>query len=74
MKHNCMRMIRLISNLLDITKLESGLIKPNKENADIVSVIEDIVQSAASYIKSNDIELIFDTNIVLYTSLQYVLF
>lgn len=63
MKQNCMRMIRLINNLLDITKLDSGFIKLNKKNGNIVNVIEEIVQSVASYVKNNDIELIFDTNI-----------
>ena len=63
MKQNCMRMIRVINNLLDITKLDSGFIKLNKKNGDIVSVVEDLVQSVASYVKSKDIELIFDTNI-----------
>lgn len=62
-KQNCKRMIRLINNLLDITKLDSGFIKLNKKNGDIVSVIEDIAQSVASYVKSKDIELIFDTDI-----------
>ena len=63
MKQNCMRMIRVINNLLDITKLDSGFIELNKKNGDIVSVVEDLVQSVASYVKSKDIELIFDTNI-----------
>jgi PAS domain S-box-containing protein len=63
MKQNCLRMIRLINNLLDITKLDSGFIKLNKKNGNIVSVVEDIVQSVASYVKSKDIELIFDTDI-----------
>ena len=63
MKQNCMRMIRVINNLMDITKLDSGFIKLNKKNGDIVSVVEDLVQSAASYVKSKDIDLIFDTNI-----------
>lgn len=62
MKQNCLRMIRLINNLLDITKLDSGFIKINKKNGDIVSVIEDIVQSMAAYIKSKGIEFIFDTD------------
>lgn len=63
MKQNCLRMIRLINNLLDITKLDSGFIKFNKKNNNIVNVVEEIVQSVASYVKSKDIELIFDTNI-----------
>lgn len=63
MKQNCLRMIRLINNLLDITKLDSGFIKINKKNGDIVSVVEDIVQSIASYVESKQISLIFDTDV-----------
>lgn len=62
MKQNCLRMIKLINNLLDITKLDSGFIKVNKKNDNIISVIEEIVQSIAVYVKSKDIELIFDTD------------
>ncbi|WP_411680286.1 ATP-binding protein [Clostridium thailandense] len=63
MKQNCLRMIRLINNLLDITKFDSGFAKLNKENDNIVNVVEDITQSIATYIESKDIELIFDTNV-----------
>ncbi|MFL0194371.1 ATP-binding protein [Clostridium sp. WILCCON 0269] len=63
MKQNCLRLIRLINNIMDITKVDSGFIKINKQNGDIVSVVEDITQSVASYINSKDIELIFDTNV-----------
>lgn len=63
MKQNCLRMIRLINNLLDITKFDSGFIKLDKKNDNIVNVVEDITQSVATYIESKDIELIFDTNV-----------
>jgi len=63
MKQNCLRMIKLINNLLDITKVDSGFIKLNKKNGNIVSVIEDIIQSVVGYGKSKEIEIIFDTDI-----------
>lgn len=63
MKQNCLRLIRLVNNLLDITRLDSGAIKISRRNGNIVSVVEDITQSVASYIKSKDIQLIFDTNV-----------
>ncbi|OOM73672.1 sensor histidine kinase TmoS [Clostridium puniceum] len=64
-KQNCLRMIRIINNFLDITKLDYdfGLIKLNKRNGNIVSVIEEITQSVALYIKSKNISLIFDTDV-----------
>lgn len=62
MKQNCLRMIKLINNLLDITKVDSGFIKMNKKNGNIVSVVEDIIQSVVGYGKSKEIEIIFDTD------------
>lgn len=63
MKQNCFRLMRLINNLLDVTKLDSGFLALNKVNDNIVSVVEDITLSVADYIKSKDIELIFDTDV-----------
>lgn len=64
-KQNCLRMIRIINNFLDTTKLnsDSGFIKLKKRNGNIVNIIEDITQSVASYVNDKDITLIFDTNV-----------
>ncbi|MFA9397744.1 MAG: ATP-binding protein [Clostridiaceae bacterium] len=63
MKQNCFRMIRLVNNILDITKFNSGSMRFNKKNHNIVSVVEDIAQSTAVYIQTKNIRLIFDTNV-----------
>lgn len=63
MKQNSLRMIRLINNLMDITKVDYGFIKLSKMKADIVEVVEDICNSIIGYIKTKNIELIFDTEI-----------
>jgi len=63
MKQNCFRLLRLINNLIDITKIDSGYFNINLQNADIVKVIEDITLSVANYIENKGVELIFDTNI-----------
>ncbi|BCZ45909.1 two-component sensor histidine kinase [Clostridium gelidum] len=62
MKQNCYRLIRLVNNLLDIVKYDSGFIAPNMQNEDIVYVVETIVMSIVPYAENNGIELIFDTN------------
>ena len=65
MKQNCLRLIRIINNFLDVTKLnsDSGFIKIKKRNGNIVNIIEEITQSVASYVNDKDITLIFDTNV-----------
>jgi len=62
MRQNCYRLLRLINNLIDITKLDSGFLKMEFRNGNIVSVIENITLSVAEYVKSKGINLIFDTD------------
>lgn len=63
MKQNAYRLLRLINNIIDLTKIDSGFSQTNLENHNIVAVVEDITLSVADYIKNKDIELIFDTDI-----------
>lgn len=63
MKQNCFRLLRLINNLIDITRLESGSLAIQLRNYDIVKVVEDITISVAKYIENYGIELIFDTEV-----------
>ncbi len=63
MKQNCYRLLKLVNNLIDVNKIDSGYLKADFKNMDIVSVVEDITQSAANYIKSRGISIIFDTDI-----------
>lgn len=62
-KQNSLRLIRLVNNLIDITKIDSGYLKPNFKNCNIVSVVEDISLSVAAYIENKNINLIFDTDV-----------
>lgn len=62
-KQNIYRLIRLVNNLIDITKIDSGFFNINLGNYNIISVIEDITLSVANYIENKSIELTFDTEI-----------
>lgn len=63
MKQNCYRLIRLINNLIDVTKIDSGYIHMNLNNYNIVSIVEEITLSVAEYIENKGISLIFDTDV-----------
>ncbi|MDP4089622.1 MAG: sensor histidine kinase, partial [Bacillota bacterium] len=63
MKQNCYRLIRLVNNIIDISKIDSGYMEPTFHNHDIVAAVEDTALSAADYISSNGIDLYFDTDI-----------
>jgi signal transduction histidine kinase len=63
MKQNCYRLLRLISNLIDITKIDTDYFHINKTNNDIVSIVENITLSVAEYIENKGISVTFDTDI-----------
>lgn len=62
MRQNCYRLLRLVNNLIDITKIDSNDFELELRNCNIVEVVENITQSVANYIKSKGIRLQFDTN------------
>lgn len=62
MKQNCYRLLRLVNNLIDITKIDAGFFKLNLKNYNIISIIEDITLSVVEYCNHKGIEIIFDTN------------
>lgn len=63
MKQNCYRLLRLVNNLIDITKIDSGYYDVNMGYYDIVKIVEDIVDSVAQYIESKGLSFEFDTDI-----------
>ncbi|CEH34058.1 ATPase/histidine kinase/DNA gyrase B/HSP90 domain protein [Romboutsia lituseburensis] len=63
LKTNCQRMLRLINNIVDITKIDVGFIKPKFVNSDIVSLVENITLSVVNYAQHKKINIVFDTEI-----------
>ncbi|WP_270647550.1 sensor histidine kinase, partial [Paeniclostridium hominis] len=60
---NCKRMLRLIDNIVDITKLDVGFKYPEFDNYDVVKIVEDMTLSVASYANIKGIEVLFDTDV-----------
>lgn len=62
-KQNSYRLTRLVSNLIDMTKIDATIYQIGLVNCDIVGLVEDISMSAAGYTESKGISLIFDTEV-----------
>lgn len=62
-KQNSYRLLRLVNNLIDISKMDIGVYELRASNQNIINIIEDITLSVADYTKNNKINLIFDTNV-----------
>lgn len=63
MQQNTFRLIKLINNLIDSTKIDSESIDIHPINADIISFIEDTCSSVLHFIKSKHMNLVFDTDV-----------
>ncbi|MBC2478513.1 PAS domain-containing sensor histidine kinase, partial [Clostridium beijerinckii] len=60
MKQNCLRILRLVNNLIDTTKIDAGFMQIELKNHNIVSVVEEITLSTSEFVKLKNIELVFD--------------
>lgn len=62
-KKNSYRLLRLVNNLIDITKIDAGQCHLKLNNFNIVNVVEEIVLAAVSNIQDKRIDLTFDTEV-----------
>lgn len=61
-KQNSYRLLRLVNNLIDITKIDGKFYELKLGNFNIVNVIEEITLSVADYIGNKGKNIVFDTN------------
>lgn len=62
-KQNTFRQLRLSNNLLDVTKMNSGQIKLNMKNFDIVFLSRAITESIELYADQKDIDVYFESSL-----------
>ena len=63
MKNNTSRLMNLINNILDTSKMENGKYIINKQEQDIVYIVEEAALSLKKSIESAGIELVIDTDV-----------
>lgn len=62
MRRNSLKIVKLIDNLIDVSKLEKNYFTLNKYNVEIINLIESTVTSIEKYAEQKNINIIFDTN------------
>lgn len=63
MKQNSYRLLRLVNNLIDISRIDIGYYNLQLSNYDMVKVIKDITLSISEYVKHKKINLSFNTDL-----------
>ena len=62
-KQNCYRFTKLINNIIDLSRMESGFYKLRFRNVNVVEIVEDIIDSVRSYVENAGLRIIFDTEV-----------
>lgn len=62
-RRNNTRLLTLINNLIDISKLDHGKYTINKKKVDIVYLVEEVALSLKEYVEDKGIELIIDPEV-----------
>jgi len=63
MKQNALRLLRLINNIIDLTKIDSDYFYVELHNYYIVEIIEGVIQSINLYAKVKSVNIIFEKKI-----------
>ncbi len=61
MKQNCFRLLRLVNNLIDVAKMDSGYVSLFPENNDMIHLVQDITHKAMKYAEAKGLSLVFHT-------------
>ncbi|WP_195251326.1 sensor histidine kinase [Romboutsia sp. 1001713B170207_170306_H8] len=59
---NCDRMTRLVNNIMDLSKIDIGVLKADFKNYNIISIVEDVTLSVVEYASLKNINIQFDTD------------
>ena len=62
-RQNCYRLIRLVDNMIDVTRYDIGNLRMNVSCIDIVSVVENVSLSVVKFAEQKGVTIIFDTDV-----------
>ena len=63
MKQNALRLLRLINNIIDLTKIDSSYFYVELHNYDIVEIVEGVIESINLYAKAKLVNVIFEKKV-----------
>lgn len=62
-KQNSYRLLRLVNNIIDLTKIDSNTFELNIANVDIVKIMKEIIDSTSDYVENKNRNFTFNCHI-----------
>ncbi|MDD3169834.1 MAG: ATP-binding protein [Eubacteriales bacterium] len=62
-RQNSLRLLRLVNNLIDITKIDAQAFEINLHNSDLVCAVKEIIFSVADYVTTKGLKLVFHSDV-----------
>jgi signal transduction histidine kinase len=62
MKQNCLRLLKMVNNIIDINRIDSDFFQIDPRNEDIIAIIENITLSVKEYASAKNIDISFSSN------------
>lgn len=62
LRQNSYRILKLVNNLIDSNRIDSGKFNYTPRNCDIINLVEDICMSTSDFIKNMGMNIVFDTD------------
>ncbi len=62
-KRNSLQILRLVNNIIDIAKIDSGFYVPEFHNYNIIAIVSEVVQSVREYARQKNIEIVFKSDL-----------
>lgn len=63
MQQNCYRLLRLVNNIIDITKIDADYYEIKLQNYDVVKMIREITKSVSEYAVCKSIDIDFESDL-----------
>lgn len=62
MKQNCLRLLKMVNNMIDINRIDSSFFQIDPANENIVRIVNDITLSVSEYAQMKNISVSFSSN------------
>lgn len=62
-RQNSLRLLKLVNNILDLSKIDAGYLKAHKKNVNYISLVRNIYESIAPFVEQKGLKMCFNSTV-----------